>query len=115
MTTPLFELLEWQQNQAEPHVIVNTAMRVIECLAQLVIKDRDLYAPPGSNTEGDCYIPADPATGDWEGHENDVAMFINGAWVFRTPKHGWEAYVEDEDVEIRYYADSSPPAWQIKA
>lgn len=106
MTTPNLGLTEWEESQSQPYVTVNTALRVIDCLVQLRILDRDLTEPPADPEEGDCYIPAATATGDWEGHEDDVAMYIGGAWVFRTPLVGWKAYVVDEDSDVRYYGGS---------
>lgn len=113
MTTPLFGLPEWEQGQAQPHVTVNTALRIIDCLAQLIIIDRDLTTPPGSPNEGDCYIPASGATDDWADHDEEVAMYIGGAWVFRTPLVGWKAYVVDEDSDVRYYGGSI--GWDVIA
>lgn len=112
MTTPNLELPEWVQNQDQPHATVNMALRVLDCLTQLVIIDRDSTSPPGAPDEGDCYIPASGATDDWTGHEDDVAMFVGGTWVFRTPKFGWKAYVLDEDIDIRFYGSSSGGGWQ---
>lgn len=110
MTTPNLQLPEWAQNQDQPHITVNTSLRVLDCLTQLVIVDRDLTAPPGSPQDGSCYIPSAPATGEWEDQEEHVAMYIAGAWVFRTPRVGWRAYVIDEGLDVRYEA-GSPDAW----
>lgn len=117
MTTPNLELPEWIQNQAQPHVTVNTALRVLDCLTQLRVIDRDETEPPsGSDTsEGDCYIVASGSTGDWEGHEGDVAMYIGGAWIFRTPLDGWEAWVIDEQTKVRYSEGSSGGGWEVIA
>lgn len=45
-------------------------------------------AEPGSPTEGDAYIlPASPTGSDWgtNGTENDLALFINEAWLYLSP------------------------------
>lgn len=118
MTTPNLELPEWVQNQSQPHVTVNTALRVLDCLTQLRVIDRDSTEPDASPepSEGDCYIVAEGSpAGDWEGHADDVAMYIGGAWVFRTPLDGWEAWVIDEQVKVRYSANASPPGWEVIA
>ncbi len=107
MTTPNFELPEWESDQNQPNVTVNTALRIIECLSQLTIIDRDLTTPPSTPSDGDCYIPAATATDDWEDHEDDIAMYIGTGWVFRTPRDGWAAWVQDEATEVRYSAGSS--------
>jgi len=105
------QLPEWEEAQSQPWVTHNTALRVLDCLTQLCILDRDLTEPPADPEEGDCYIPAATATDDWAGHENDVAMYIGGAWVFRTPKIGWHAYCVDEEVNIQFVA-GSPDGWE---
>ena len=110
MTTPLFELEEWAEAQAQPHATVNEDLRILEALSQLIVIDRDLTAPPGSPADGDCYIPASGATGLWAAHENDIAIYVGSAWVFRQPRNGWRAYVEDEDIDVRFSADS-PGGW----
>lgn len=110
MTTPNLGLSEWQQNQAQPHVTVNTDLRILDCLTQLRIIDRTLTEPPSDSdapSEGDCYIPAATATGDWAGHEDDVAMYIGGAWVFRTPLVGWRGYCVAESTDIRFEGGST--------
>jgi len=73
-----------------------------QALTQLSVKDRNLTAPPGAEADGDTYIPAAAATGDWAGHEDDVAVYDATAagWVFYAPRLGWVAYVEDEEVLI---------------
>lgn len=113
MTTPNLELPEWAQNQEQPYTTVNEALRVLDCLTQLTVLDRNLNAPPGSPSDGDCYIVGSAPTGDWAGHANDVAMYIGTAWLFRTPKNGWRAYVADEFVDVRYMGLDSPPGWDV--
>jgi hypothetical protein len=42
--------------------------------------------PPVSPTEGDRYIVGASATGDWTGHDDYIAEYISGAWVFLAPQ-----------------------------
>lgn len=70
----------------------------------LMIKDRDLTAPPGTPAAGDAYIPAATASGDWLGQEGNVAIWDGAAWVFYTPGIGWVAYLEDEEKLSAYKA-----------
>lgn len=72
----------------------------------LYIKDRDLTAPPGSPADGDAYIPAATATGDWVGLEDKVVIWDDTvpAWVSFTPMIGWVTYIEDEEVLSAYKA-----------
>lgn len=112
-TTPIMGLPELEQDQAQPHIPVNMAHRIIECLAQLSVLDRDLTTPPSSPAEGDCYIVASGASDEWANHDGEVAMYIGGAWVFRAPRVGWEAYVIDEQTKVRYEDLGSYSDWVI--
>lgn len=73
----------------------------------LSVIDRDLTSPPGGEADGDVYIVGASATGDWAGEDANVAVYDGSAWVFYTPRRGWLAYVEDEEVLCVYKNDSN--------
>lgn len=85
-----------QDAQAQKHVTHNEALRQLDGLVQLSVKDRDLTAPPGSPSEGDRYLVAAGATGEWSGWDGDVAMFADGSWWRLPARAGWLCFVEDE-------------------
>lgn len=70
----------------------------------LSVKDRNLATPPGSPAAGDTYIVAASPTGAWAGLAGKVAIWSGSAWVFGTPRIGWVAYIEDEEVLSAYKA-----------
>jgi len=84
--------------QAQKHVTHNDGLRVLDAAVQLSVLDRDLTAPPGSPADGDRYIPASGATGDWSGKDLNIAAWQDGAWAFLAPREGWLCWVADEDV-----------------
>ncbi len=88
--------------QAQKHVTVNEAFAALDGIVQLAVIDTDLTVPPAGPAEGDRYIVAATATGDWAGQEDRVAVFEGGAWDFRTPRAGWRAWVEDEGRQFLY-------------
>ena len=94
--------------QAQKHVTHNEALRALDALVQATVKDRDLASPPATLQEGDCYIVATGATGDWAGQENAIAEFRNGGWVFHAPQVGWLAFAEDEAAFLFFDGN----AWQ---
>lgn len=56
---------------------------MIDALKWLVpVLDKDLADPPVSPTEGDKYIVAAEATGDWVGKEDNIAEWNGTEWVF---------------------------------
>ncbi len=88
--------------QAQKHVTHNEALRILDGLVQLSVKDRDLTTPPASPADGDRYIVASGATGDWAGWDLNVALWSDGAWLRLPPRAGWRAWVEDEGVLLVY-------------
>jgi len=88
--------------QAQKHVTHNEALRLLDGLVQLSVLDRDLTAPPGSPNDGDRYIVASGATGDWAGWDLNVALFTDGAWLRLPSRTGWRVWVEDEGLLLAY-------------
>jgi hypothetical protein len=86
--------------QAQKHVTHNEALRALDAIVQLSVKDRDLTAPPGSPADGDRYIVAASPTGVWAGRAGDIAVFQDGAWDFHEPLEGWRCWVDDENVYL---------------
>lgn len=106
-TTPLFAIDELPAASSQPEVFINTAIRILEAMAQLVIIDRDLTAPPGSPVDGDVYFIGGAGTGDWDDHDLELALYIGTAWHFIAPRQGWTAYIEDEDLHVSYSGNTA--------
>lgn len=82
-------------------VTMNHNMRVLDALVQAHVLSRLTSAPPGSPASGDVYIVGPSGSGAWNGHDNDLAIWVAGdditsAWTFVTPRLGWSVFVEDE-------------------
>jgi hypothetical protein len=82
--------------QAQKHVTVNEALRLLDAVVMLAVLDRDLAAPPASPADGARYIVGAGATGAWAGHVGTIAAWQDGAWAFIAPRPGFLAYVVDE-------------------
>jgi hypothetical protein len=90
-------------------------MLKLDTIVQMAVEDKDLTSPPGSPSVGDAYIVGSGATGDWSGHDDEIAIYKNvydndgnvtgQSWQFYTPNDGWWCYVKD--VEGYYYYDSN--------
>jgi hypothetical protein len=96
-------------SQAPKHVTHNEALRLLDGLVQLAVLDRDLTTPPGSPADGDRYIVASSATGDWAGWDDSVAYWVDGAWMRLGPRPGWRVWVEDESLLLVF----GGPAWTV--
>lgn len=113
MTTPKLQMPELVVGQAGKELTHNQALAVLDQLAQSVVVDKDLTAPPGSPANGSMYIVAAGATGAWAGQSGKLAYWLTtvAAWTFITPADGWSVWVTDEAV--RYERKSG--AWVVVA
>ncbi len=84
--------------QAQKHVTHNEALRLLDGIVQLSVKDRNLATPPASPADGDRYIVASGATGAWAAWDLNIALWADGAWLRLPPGAGWRAWVEDEGL-----------------
>ncbi|TYO91414.1 DUF2793 domain-containing protein [Oceanicella actignis] len=101
--------------QAQKHVTHNEALRILDGLVQLSVIDRDLTDPPASPADGDRYIVAAGATGDWSGWDLNVALWTDGAWMRLPPRIGWRAWVEDEGLLLVHDGTTWTPAGGLLA
>lgn len=113
MTTPKLQMPELVVGQAGKELTHNQALAVLDQLAQAVVVDKDLTAPPGSPANGAMYIVAASATGAWSGQSGKLAYWMTtvAAWTFITPADGWSVWVTDEAVRYERKAG----AWVIVA
>jgi hypothetical protein len=52
------------------------------------VLDKDLSTPPVSPNDGDRYIVMATGTGDWAGHDNDIAEYVTDHWEFTDATDG---------------------------
>ncbi len=91
--TPNLDLPYILPNQAQKHVTHAEALRTLDALTLLAVRDDDRTDPPADPAEGDRHIVAAGALGAWAGHEFEIAAFQDGAWAFYPPREGWTAWV----------------------
>ncbi|WP_102224651.1 DUF2793 domain-containing protein [Acidimangrovimonas sediminis] len=91
-----------QPSQAQKHVTMNEALRLLDALVQLGVASRTEATPPANPAEGARSIVAAGGTGDWAGHDAAVAEYVEGSWTFLTPRPGWIAWVADEGQLVTF-------------
>jgi hypothetical protein len=96
METPNLSLPYILPSQAQKHVTHNDALRGLDALAQIAVTSRTHTSPPVAPSEGERFIPAVAAVGEWVGRDGHLASFEDGGWTFRTPRAGWLAYVVED-------------------
>lgn len=84
--------------QAQKHVTHNEAIDLLDAIVQLSVISRSLSTPPAAPVSGTRYLVGNAATGDWAGHDTEFALFLDGGWLFRTPREGWRMWVEAEQA-----------------
>ena len=104
-TTQFSEAGKVQRSWAQPF---KRALRVMDTFLagasgaggdfQESVLDKDTLTPPGAPPEGARYIIGGIGLGAWAGHDNDIATYTGGAWVYTVPTEGTIAEVEDENV-----------------
>lgn len=100
--TPLIGLPLLEASQAQKHVTHNEALLLLDAVLHLAVISRALTAPPVSPADGDRYLVAASATGDWLGHSGQIAFREAGAWRFAIPKAGWRLWVAAESLFLLF-------------
>lgn len=98
------EYIEFQPDNGE--ATYNALVRTMDIVLQAVALDKDLTAPPSDPEDGDCYIVAATATGDWAGKDLHLAQWFadTGTWEFAAPVKGYLVRVLDEGLWYTYKA-----------
>jgi len=89
-------------SQAQKEITHNEALTVLDVLSHLAVLDRDLTAPPGGSSDGDCYLVATGGSGDWAGQDGKIASYADGAWEFFPAVLGMLALIADEGTIAVY-------------
>ncbi len=90
-----------ESSQAQKHVTHNEALRILDAVIQIAVKDMTLTVPPSTPTDNERHIVAAGATGAWSGQANAIATWQDGAWTFLVPKAGWCAWsVADATIVV---------------
>lgn len=109
-TNPKLGFPELAEGQGSPEITVNEADRLLSAMAILEIISRTLTTPDGGEANGYVYLVAAGATGDWLGHDGELAYYFDG-WTFVPPAGGMRGYVKPEAVWIAY--DASGAEWYL--
>lgn len=90
-----------EQSQAQKEVTVNQALVRIDALLNTGAVSLGDNTPPGSPAAGDLYIVGASPTGDWSGHDNEIAYY-DQIWRFVVPQEGMSLWVCDEDLTYSF-------------
>jgi len=110
MKTSNVNLPELVANQSQPHVPINTTLRMLDAAVQASIISY-IATPPSTPVVGDRYLVAASPSYAWFGHAQQIAVWneVSGEWLFLTPKEGWLVYLRSAAT---FYVFVSG-AWQV--
>ena len=97
-TTPRLGLPFIIASQAQKHITHNEALRDLDVLVHLTVEDNTITTPPADASDGQCYVVADGATGDWSGRATQIAVRKDQAWHFYIPKEGWTCWLRSRNA-----------------
>jgi hypothetical protein len=100
---------ELAEAQATKYVTHNEALRIADALMMGVALSIGDTLPPVSPSDGDVYVLGTSCTGDWSGHDEEIAFYKSSAWEFVTPVEGWCMFAVDVWETFRY--TGSPDGW----
>lgn len=87
--------------QSQKEFFVNEAHALADILLHTAILGEQA-APPTESVDGDNWLVADSAAGDWAGHDGALAGMQAGVWKFVTPKDGMRLFDNSTGQFITY-------------
>ncbi|MEM9735704.1 MAG: DUF2793 domain-containing protein, partial [Pseudomonadota bacterium] len=96
--------------QAQKHVTMNEALARLDALSVRAVVSVGETQPPAP-VDGQSFIVGAGATGDWAGHDGEIALALNGGWAFHAPRAGWRVFSEADHAD--YLCDAV--TWQVQA
>ncbi|ARU14920.1 hypothetical protein A9D14_00465 [Croceicoccus marinus] len=93
--------------QAQKELFVNEALIRTDMLLQPIVEG-EAGAPPLDPKPGDCWIVSG-GSAEFERHENDLACWQQGQWLFLTPTSGMSVYDRNLDAMRRFKGVWSKP------
>lgn len=97
--------------QALKHVTHNEALARLDMLVQPVVTTAALAMPPSAPLDGEAFLVPAGAGGTWAGHEDDIAAWQGGGWVFIAPEEGWQVFDQAAEALKAFVAGS----WVVMA
>jgi len=108
--TTRFALPLLHAGQAQKEMFHNEAVVGIDALLHRDVLGVGVDTPPATPEPGAAWIVGDAPTGDWAGHESEIACWAEGGWRFAIPHAGMEVWAESLAQPVRYRAGEG---WQV--
>lgn len=71
--------------------------------------EAELATPPATPSDGQCWLVATGASGDWTGQAGRIAARQSGNWLFIAPRDGMRLLNRTSGQEIRFQSTWKHP------
>jgi hypothetical protein len=100
-TTKRFALPLLFAGQAQKEFFLNQAFVLNDALLHCTVL-ASAQTPPEAADEAACYRVTGPASGEWAGHEGDLAIRLGEGWQFVVPQPGMTVFDIAADAAMLY-------------
>jgi hypothetical protein len=112
-TTPRYALPLLFAGQSQKEFYVNEAHALTDALLHAACAG-EAADPPATPAEGETWLVASGATGDWADEDGKLASRQSGTWLFATPNEGMRLFDRSTGQILLYRGGwqrpSAPPA-----
>lgn len=100
--SPNLDMPYIQPSQAQKHVTHNEAIQSLDAVAQFSVLGLGATTPPPAPAIGECWGLGPGATGEWAGHDGEIALRAETAWAFLSPREGWRVWDRENAAMMVY-------------
>jgi hypothetical protein len=101
-STPRFALPFILPGQAQKELFHNEALARIDLALHPAVEGPPASEPPAAPAQGECWIVAPGASGDWSGRDSMLAMWSEGGWRFVAPLPGTSAWNKAASLPLQW-------------
>jgi len=100
--TPRFALPLLHTAQAQKEVFVNEALMLADTLVHSCVEG-ETATPPETSADGEAWLVASGATGEWSQAEGFIAVRRGTGWIFVAPRDGMRVFDRSRGAEILFF------------
>ena len=108
-TTPRYGLPLLFAGQSQKEFYVNEAHALTDALLHAACEG-EAANPPATPAEGETWLVAAAATGDWAGADGQIAARQSGNWLFAAPRDGMRMFDRSTGQMLLYRGGWQRPA-----
>ena len=107
--TPRYSLPRLFSGQAQKEFYVNEAHALTDALLHAACEG-ETATPPATPVDGECWLVASAATGEWAGEDGKLACRQSGTWLFASPSQGMRLFDSSTGQVLLYRGGWERPA-----